>query len=61
MRALNPIVSGRLEQGAAIGSLSRCATRLAEYGAAGADQILLHGTTPDQQGEIVAAVRALDG
>lgn len=49
-----------LEQGAAIGSLSRCATRLAEYRAAGTDQILLHGTTPDQQGDIVAAVRALD-
>jgi 5,10-methylenetetrahydromethanopterin reductase len=49
-----------LEQGAAIGGLSRCATRLAEYRAAGADQILLHGTTPDQQGDIVAAVRALD-
>ena len=50
-----------LEQGAAIGNLSRCATRLAEYRAAGADQILLHGTTPDQQEDIVAAVRALDG
>src|SRR3546814_17556071 len=50
-----------LEQGAAIGSLSRCATRLAEYRAAGADQLLLHGTTPDQQEDIVAAGRALDG
>src|SRR3546814_8555928 len=49
-----------LEQGAAIGSLSRCATRLAEYRAAGADQSLPHGTTPDQQKEILAAVRSLD-
>lgn len=48
-----------LDQGAAIGSLARCAARLAQYRDAGADQILLHGTTPDQQSEIVAAVRAL--
>jgi probable F420-dependent oxidoreductase len=46
-----------LETGAAVGSLDNCARRFAEYLDAGADEILLHGTTPDQQEEIVQAVR----
>ena len=45
--------------GAAIGNVDQCATRLGEYLAAGADQILLHGTTPDQQGPLVAAFGSL--
>ncbi|WP_235537407.1 TIGR03857 family LLM class F420-dependent oxidoreductase [Sphingomonas sp. Root1294] len=46
-----------LESGAASGSISQCADRLAEYLEAGADEILLHGTTPEQQGELVAELR----
>lgn len=46
-----------LETGAASGSVSRCADRLGEYLAAGADEILLHGTTPEQQGPLVEELR----
>lgn len=46
-----------LETGAAVGSVARCVERLGDYFKAGADQILLHGTTPDQQGELMAAMR----
>lgn len=46
-----------LTSGAAVGSVDHCIKRLREYLDAGADEILLHGTTPDQQGDIVAAAR----
>lgn len=46
-----------LETGAASGSTSQCADRLGEYLKAGADEILLHGTTPGQQGELVEELR----
>ncbi|MFD2579228.1 TIGR03857 family LLM class F420-dependent oxidoreductase [Novosphingobium colocasiae] len=45
-----------LTEGAAVGSVARCIERLGEYVDAGVDYILLHGTTPDQQGEIVGAL-----
>jgi alkanesulfonate monooxygenase SsuD/methylene tetrahydromethanopterin reductase-like flavin-dependent oxidoreductase (luciferase family) len=47
-----------LTTGAAVGSIARCIERLQEYLDAGVDQILLHGTTPDMQGPLVAAARA---
>jgi probable F420-dependent oxidoreductase len=46
-----------LTTGAAVGSVSHCIKRLQEYIDVGVDQILLHGTTPDMQGPIVAAAR----
>ena len=46
-----------LTTGAAVGSVDRCVGRLAEYLEAGVDRILLHGTTPEQQGPLVAAMR----
>lgn len=47
-----------LTDGAAVGSLDNCISRLGEYVDAGADYLLLHGTTPDQQGELVARMQA---
>lgn len=47
-----------LTTGAAVGSVAHCVERLRAYLGAGADEILLHGTTPDQQGPLVAAARA---
>jgi probable F420-dependent oxidoreductase len=44
-----------LEQGAAAGSSSAVARRLIEYRGAGADEIVLHGTTPDRLGSLVRA------
>jgi probable F420-dependent oxidoreductase len=41
----------------AVGTPEQCAERLAAYRAAGADELLLHGSTPDQLGPVVAAVR----
>ncbi len=46
-----------LETGAATGSIANCVKRLNEYLAVGVDHILLHGTTPDMQDEIIAGVR----
>lgn len=45
-------------EGAAVGSVTHCVKRLAEYVDVGADYILLHGTTPDQQADIIAGLRA---
>jgi hypothetical protein len=44
-----------LEQGAAAGSAHTVAQRLLEYRSAGADEIVLHGTTTDRLGSLVAA------
>ena len=55
--ALKIIPPEWLTSGAAVGSVDHCIGRLREYIDAGADEILLHGTTPDQQGDIVAAAR----
>ena len=46
-----------LTTGAAVGSVEHCVERLSEYIEAGADRILLHGTTPEQQGPLVTAMR----
>ncbi|MCK9284590.1 MAG: TIGR03857 family LLM class F420-dependent oxidoreductase [Rhodocyclaceae bacterium] len=53
--ALKIIPQEWLTSGAAIGSVDHCISRLREYIAAGADEILLHGTTPDQQEQVIAA------
>jgi alkanesulfonate monooxygenase SsuD/methylene tetrahydromethanopterin reductase-like flavin-dependent oxidoreductase (luciferase family) len=44
-----------LDQGAASGSARVVAKRLLEYRGAGADEIVLHGTTTDRLGPLVAA------
>jgi 5,10-methylenetetrahydromethanopterin reductase len=46
-----------LTSASAVGTPEQCAERLAAYRSAGADEILLHGSTPDQLGPVVAAVR----
>lgn len=43
--------------GAAIGSAGDCATRLAQYVAAGADEIVLHGARIDQLSPLLGAAR----
>lgn len=45
-----------LSSGAALGSVAQCVARLREYLIVGIDQILQHGTTPDQQRDLVAAM-----
>jgi len=47
-----------LETGAAVGSLDRCVDRLSEYLAAGADEIVLHGITTDQQHDLLAVIKS---
>ena len=42
-----------LQTGAAMGTAATCAARMAEYLDAGADELVLHGTTPDQLGSVV--------
>jgi probable F420-dependent oxidoreductase len=56
-RAVDLLPSEWLMTGAAVGSVAHCVERLRDYRNAGADQILLHGTTPEQQGALVAAMR----
>ncbi len=46
-----------LETGAASGTVVQCADRLAEYLDSGADEILLHGTVPEQQGALMKELR----
>ena len=53
--ALKIIPKEWLTSGAAVGSVAHCIGRLREYIDAGADEILLHGTTPDQQAEVIKA------
>jgi probable F420-dependent oxidoreductase len=47
-----------VKEGAAVGSPSHVAARLRAYRAAGADEIILHGTTADRVGGIVRAYEA---
>lgn len=42
-----------LESAAASGTADQCAGRMAEYLAAGADELVLHGTTPDRLGPLL--------
>ncbi|MFT4585420.1 MAG: 5,10-methylenetetrahydromethanopterin reductase [Gammaproteobacteria bacterium] len=45
-----------LMDGAAVGSVGHCLRRLDDYFSAGADEILLHGTTCDQQAPLLEAL-----
>jgi 5,10-methylenetetrahydromethanopterin reductase len=54
-------VAGRLppdwlSSAAAAGSVAHCAARLDEYLAAGADELILHGTTPERLGPLLDVV-----
>jgi len=42
-------------EGAAIGTAAQCADRLRDYFAAGADEIVIHGSTPDLLGPVLTA------
>jgi probable F420-dependent oxidoreductase len=44
-----------LASASAVGSLADCARKLDEFFGAGADELVLHGSTPDQLGEVVRA------
>lgn len=48
-----------LTSGSAVGSVDACTSRLREYMAVGVDKILMHGTVPDQQRQILSAMNAL--
>ncbi|CAJ61750.1 hypothetical protein; putative dehydrogenase [Frankia alni ACN14a] len=47
------------DTGAAIGSSAACARRAADYRAAGADEVLVHGASPAEAGAMAAAWGAL--
>ena len=47
-----------IESASAAGTAAECAARLHEYLDAGADRILLHGTTPEHLGGMVDAFQA---
>jgi len=47
-----------LASGAAIGTARQCAERLRDYLDAGADEVVIHGSTPDQLGPTVAQFNA---
>jgi len=46
-----------LDQGAAVGTAAQCAAKLMEFFAAGADEILLHGSAPKDMGPLTAELR----
>ncbi|ARU17684.1 TIGR03857 family LLM class F420-dependent oxidoreductase [Croceicoccus marinus] len=51
-----------IDEGAAVGTASRCADQLMQYLAAGADEILLHGAAPKDMGPLTSELkRALGG
>ncbi|HVT69738.1 MAG TPA: TIGR03857 family LLM class F420-dependent oxidoreductase, partial [Trebonia sp.] len=45
-----------LASSAAVGSPEHCVGRFAEYLAAGADELVLHGSTPDQLPPVIGAL-----
>jgi alkanesulfonate monooxygenase SsuD/methylene tetrahydromethanopterin reductase-like flavin-dependent oxidoreductase (luciferase family) len=45
-----------LNSAAAIGAPAQCVARFREYFAAGADELVLHGSTPDQLPAVIAAL-----
>ncbi len=47
-----------LDEGGAVGSASRCATRLQQYLDAGADEIIVHGATPELLGPTLQHFRS---
>jgi 5,10-methylenetetrahydromethanopterin reductase len=48
-----------LHDGAAVGSTEQCAARLHEYLDAGADELIIHGSTPDMLGPVVDAFQRI--
>jgi 5,10-methylenetetrahydromethanopterin reductase len=48
-----------IAHGAAVGSVEHCAARLHDYRRAGADEILIHGTTPERLESVVRAYKAM--
>jgi probable F420-dependent oxidoreductase len=55
-RAADKIPPHWLATGAAVGSVQHCVGRFDDYLAAGANQIVLHGTTPEEQVALTRAV-----
>ncbi|BBY40107.1 luciferase-like protein [Mycobacterium mantenii] len=53
LEAVSLVPDGWISTGAAIGSAAQVAARLHEYRAAGADEIVLHGTTTDRLGPLL--------
>jgi class 3 adenylate cyclase len=53
VEAVSLLLDDWISTGAAIGSAAQVAARLREYRAAGADQIVLHGTTTDGLGALL--------
>jgi 5,10-methylenetetrahydromethanopterin reductase len=45
-----------LDSAAAVGTPDKCVVRFGDYFAAGADELVLHGSTPDQLSPVVAAL-----
>jgi probable F420-dependent oxidoreductase len=58
LQAASRLPAEWLETGAAIGSAQQVAARLRDYRRAGADELVLHGTTPDRLGGLAQAYRA---
>jgi 5,10-methylenetetrahydromethanopterin reductase len=50
-----------LDSAAAVGTPDECVARFGEYFAAGADELVLHGSTPDQLQPVIAAVGSAAG
>ncbi len=50
-----------LNSAAATGSPAQCVSRFGEYLAAGADELVLHGSTPDQLPAVIAALGEPEG
>jgi len=48
-----------IAEGAAVGSVEHCARRLHDFRRAGADEILIHGTTPERLDSVVQAYLAM--
>jgi alkanesulfonate monooxygenase SsuD/methylene tetrahydromethanopterin reductase-like flavin-dependent oxidoreductase (luciferase family) len=44
------------EEGAIVGTAADCAARLTDYVAAGVDEMIVHGSTPDLLGPLCAAL-----
>lgn len=58
-KAVSTLPANWLADGAATGSVDQCIERLSQYLDAGADTILLHGTVPQQQGDLLAAAKKI--
>ncbi|ALR19091.1 TIGR03857 family LLM class F420-dependent oxidoreductase [Sphingobium baderi] len=57
--AVSTLPAHWLAEGAATGTVDQCLERLGQYLEAGVDNILLHGTVPQQQGDLLAAAKTI--